>query len=181
MAWRFEKGRAQIVGQIAGDKYYQQFQLQPGDQPGQFVLLARPAGNDGEPAPPERFVGGLEDGDLLVTASDPSAERPARISMRLVAGGDRMLVLYEKRIGPDAYARLAEVGSTRKGSSFAKNAASGPECVVTGGLGTIAVAHEGKTYYVCCGGCKELFEEDPAAVLEEYRQRKAAERADKEK
>ena len=91
-----------------------------------------------------------------------------------------MLVRYEKRIAEGVYARLAEVGSTRKGSSFAKNAASGPQCVVTGGLGTIAVAHDGKTYYVCCGGCRDLFMEDPQGVLAEYRQRKAAERAEDE-
>ncbi len=92
-----------------------------------------------------------------------------------------MLVRYDKRIAEGLYSRLAEVGSTRKGSSFAKNAAAGPECVVTGGLGTITVMHDGKTYYVCCGGCRDLFEEDPAAVLGEYHQRRAAERAEKEK
>jgi YHS domain-containing protein len=35
--------------------------------------------------------------------------------------------------------------------------------------------HEGKTYYVCCTGCRDYFNEDPAAVLEEYRERKADE------
>jgi hypothetical protein len=84
-----------------------------------------------------------------------------------------MLILYEKQTGQGAYSRLAEIGSTRKGSSFARNAAGGRECLVTGGLGTIAVTHEGKTYYVCCTGCRDLFLEDPAGVLEEYRQRKA--------
>jgi hypothetical protein len=90
-----------------------------------------------------------------------------------------MVVLYEKRLSDDAYARLAEVGSTRKGSAFAQNAATGPECIVTGGLGEIAVEHGGKTYYVCCTGCRDLFLEDPEGVLAEYRQRKAAEREGK--
>jgi hypothetical protein len=78
-------------------------------------------------------------------------------------------------VGRDSYARLAEVGSTRKGRSFAKAVASGPECVVTGGLGTIAVEYLGRTYYVCCTGCRDLFREDPERVLAEYRERKAAE------
>lgn len=181
-AWQFTKGRAELVAKLDDDKYYTQLRLQPGEEPGQFVLLAAAAGADDQPAaPPVRFVGQRVDDVLKVVAQDPIEKRPARISIRLVAGGDRMLVLYEKRIGSDSYARLAEVGSTRKGSSFAKNAASGPECVVTGGLGTIAVTHEGKTYYVCCGGCKDLFEEDPAAVLAEYHQRKALERAEQAK
>ena len=33
-----------------------------------------------------------------------------------------------------------------------------PACLVTGGRGTIEVKHEGKSYWVCCSGCKELFE-----------------------
>jgi hypothetical protein len=116
---------------------------------------------------------------LVVVDRDAPADRPARISLRLVADGDRMLILYERKLGADSYARLAEIGSTRKGSSFAKNAASGPECVVTGGLGTIAVEHQGKKYFVCCGGCRDLFNDDPEGVLAEYRQRKAAEAAER--
>jgi hypothetical protein len=173
-AWQFRDGRAALVGIVEGGKFYRQFRVQPGDKPGQFVLAASAA--DGAQAP-ERFVGELVDGALLVTAAEARAERPARISVRLVAGGDRLVVLYEKRAGEDTYARLAEVGATRKGSSFAQNAATGPECVVTGGLGEIAVEHNGKTYYVCCTGCRDLFLEDPEGVLTEYRQRKAAEKA----
>ena len=89
-----------------------------------------------------------------------------------------MVVLLEKRLGEGVYSRLAEVGSTRKGSSFAKSAASGPECIVTGGLGTIPVEYMGKKYFVCCTGCRDLFRDNPAGVLEEYRQRKAAEKAE---
>ena len=46
--------------------------------------------------------------------------------------------------------------------------------MVTGGEGTIAVTHDGKTYYVCCTGCRDYFNENPAEVLAEYRERKAA-------
>jgi hypothetical protein len=177
-SWHFEKGRAALVGDVTGGKYFRQLRVQPGEKPGEFVLLAAP-GDGGEAARPRRFVGELADGGLQVTAAEAAAGEPARIAIRLVAGGDRMAVLYEKRLGADSYARLAEVGATRQGSSFAKNAASGPECVVTGGLGEIAVEHNGKTYYVCCTGCRDLFLEDPDGVLAEYRARKEAERAKK--
>jgi YHS domain-containing protein len=36
------------------------------------------------------------------------------------------------------------------------------------------VEYQGKKYYVCCTGCRDLFNDDPAGGLEEYRQRKAA-------
>jgi hypothetical protein len=180
-AWRFKQGRAELIAQLEGGKFYRLLQIQPGEKPGQFVLLATPAEESQPAGAAERFTGALADGALSVTADEPRDERPARIVVRFVAAGDRMVVLYEKRAGDDTFVRLAEVGSTRKGSAFAKNAASGPECVVTGGLGEIAVEHQGKTYYVCCTGCRDLFLEDPEGVLADYRQRKAAEQAEKKK
>ena len=66
------------------------------------------------------------------------------------------------------------MGYTRKGVAFAAGE-SGPVCIVTEGRGTTQVTHKGKTYYVCCSGCKDLFNKDPEAVLAE-----AAERAEGE-
>ncbi len=176
-AWHFGDGRAELVATLAHDKYFQRLQVLPSATIGQFVVLATPL----KEAPPTEFVGTLDGSVLTATTDAPAGETPARITVRLIAGGDRMLVLLEKRLSADAFARLAEIGSTRKGSSFAKAAASGPECVVTGGLGTIAVTHEGQTYFVCCGGCRDLFNEDPAGVLADYRERKKVERAAKTK
>jgi hypothetical protein len=180
-AWRFEDDHAELCGQISGGKYFSQLRLQPGEKPQQFVLLAAPADNASSKEPPQRFTGATTDGALMLTNEQARRDEPARVSLRLVAEGDRMIVLLEKRLGDGVYARLAEIGSTRKGSSFAKNAASGPECIVTGGLGTIAVAYKGKKYFVCCTGCRDLFNDDPEGVLEEYRQRKAAEQAERDK
>lgn len=179
-AWHFADGRAELVATLEPNKYFQRLQVQPGKVADAYVLLVTPVGADSENAK-ARFTGKLEEGVLTAVADDAASEGPARITVRLIASGDRMLVLYEKRLAADAFGRLAEVGSTRKGSGFAKSAASGPECVVTGGLGTIAVEHEGKTYYVCCGGCRDLFNDDPAGTLADYRERKAAERAEKKK
>jgi hypothetical protein len=178
-SWKFADGRASLVGTLDDSKFFSALVVLPGDAPHTFVLLAHRLADesDAEPAPPRRFRGAIDDGAFVATADSADGEEPARISVRLVAGGDRMLVLYEKQMGAGQYARLGEVGSTRKGSSFAKRATAGRECVVTGGLGTIAVEHAGKTYYVCCSGCQDLFEQDPEGVLADFRERKAAERA----
>ena len=37
------------------------------------------------------------------------------------------------------------------------------ECVVSGGIGTMPVSYNGKTYYVCCSGCRDAFNESEAA------------------
>lgn len=179
-AWAFNDGRAELVARFNRDKYFDRWQVRPAETAGEFVLLAS-QGGAGTETQAERFSGVIKSGVLTATADAPSdgkpSERPAKITIRLAAGGDRMVVLYEKRTEVGGFVRLAEVGATRQGSSFAKNASRRPECVVTGGLGTIPVTHDGKTYHVCCGGCKDLFNDDPAGVLADYRARKVAERA----
>jgi ribosomal protein L24E len=174
-AWSFSDG-ASLVGQLPKGKYFRSSQLVPGAEPGAFVLIAMPTEGD-----KIEYVGKLDDGERLVLqATEPRAGLPERISFRFVAGGDRLLVLLERKSGvSDQFVRLAEIGYTRKGSGFGQGA-SQPECVVTGGLGTMEVTYEGKTYFVCCTGCRDYFNENPAEVLAEYAARKAAEKAKKE-
>ena len=49
---------------------------------------------------------------------------------------------------------------------------TGPECIVSGGKGTMAVTYQGKTYYVCCSGCRSEFNENPAKYVAEYETKK---------
>ncbi|MCE9603637.1 MAG: YHS domain-containing protein [Planctomycetia bacterium] len=37
----------------------------------------------------------------------------------------------------------------------------------------MALTYKGKTYYVCCTGCKDLFEAEPEKTIAEYEARKA--------
>ena len=91
----------------------------------------------------------------------------------------RLLVLHEKRREGSSFGtRIAEIGYTRSGTRLAVEGSDGPECIVTGGLGTIKVAHKGETYYVCCTGCRQAFEDDPEGTIAEYKQR-LAERKEK--
>ncbi len=55
------------------------------------------------------------------------------------------------------------VASQRDGTNFAISDSDYGErtCIVSQGLGTTAVSHEGKTYYVCCSGCEAAFKDDP--------------------
>ena len=36
------------------------------------------------------------------------------------------------------------------------------------------VSYKGKTYHVCCSGCKDLFNENPEAILAEAAERQKA-------
>lgn len=171
--WKFSDDQASLVFESPAAKFFLTGQLRPTDKTDEFHLLARDSsGNDIE------YVGSIDNQRLVLLAKDASAGQPARITARLVAGGDRLVMLYEKRLGTsDRFTRMAEVGYTREGSGFGQGS-SYPECIVTGGKATIAVTHNGKTYYVCCSGCKDLFDEDPEGVLAEYKTKLAAKQGD---
>ena len=84
----------------------------------------------------------------------------------------RMTMLFEESLHSEAaFRRQYEIGMTREGERLANGNTGERQCVVTGGLGTIAVTHAGKTYYVCCEGCKQAFESDPEGTLVAYRER----------
>ncbi len=116
----------------------------------------------------------IDDAGILtaVPKDAVAADLPTRITIKPVAMNERMVILYE-RGSDNQFTRLAEVGTTRVGGNFAAGAA-GPECIVTGGLGTISVSYQGKTYLVCCTGCKEAFDADPAGIIAEYQAKVAA-------
>jgi hypothetical protein len=173
-AWSFGQEGPALIAKLPKARYFSQLALTTGKDAGQYVLAATPAAG-GEPV---RYAGTLDDEQRLVLALDkPQGELPQRLSFRFVAGGDRLLVLMEKKSPTsDQLVRLAEVGYTRQGSGFGQGA-SGRECVVTGGLGTIEVTHKGQTYYVCCTGCRDYFYDKPDEILSEYAARKAAAKA----
>jgi hypothetical protein len=171
--WEFTDDSASLVFKTPEGRYFQSGRIGWNGETETFSLTANRSDSDEQ----DVYVGTREEGgQLVLTAEEPADGRPARITIRTVADGDRLLILYEREVGEGGrFARMAEVGYTRKGSGFGKGT-SYRECVVTGGLGTIGVSFEGNTYYVCCTGCKELFDDDPAGVLAEYRERKAEER-----
>ena len=177
-AWKFEGKTAALAVQIGDGKYLSTAELKPGKKEGEFMLEAKTADGKGI----INYAGELDkDEKLTLIAKDAPEGMPRRISFRFVAEGARLIVLLEgpSAIG-DGYARLAEVGYTRKGSGFGKGS-TGPECVVTGGYGSIEVSHKGQKYFVCCTGCRDYFNDNPEEVLAEYKARKEAEKLKKKK
>jgi len=98
----------------------------------------------------------------LTQAAGPEAEETWRIVFNQQENNRYLLELYRKRAGGD-FLRFDTVSTQRKGTSFAVSDTDYGEktCIISQGLGTIQVSHEGKTYWVCCSGCKAAFEDDP--------------------
>jgi hypothetical protein len=127
-----------------------------------------------------RTYRGKLDEKRLVLESDPDDGKEVHRVTFTVLNENRVTVLIEKRPEQQSFfTRVAEVGYQRDGTRLAVAGSSGPECVVTGGLGTIMVSHKGKNYYVCCTGCRDAFNDDPEGTLADYQKRKAAGKAKK--
>jgi hypothetical protein len=175
-AWKFSPQRTTMFARTEQSKYFSKVEMIAG-KAGEYTLLATP--KDGGEA--VAYQGTLDKDERLVLENkEAPAGMPQRISLRFVADGKRLLMLYEgKTQFSDQLVRLAEVGFTRVGSGFGQGA-QGPECVVTGGAGTMVVEYLGQKYYVCCTGCRDYFNADPAKALAEYKERKEEERKEKE-
>lgn len=168
--WEFEKDGISIRYEVKDGKLLKSSRLTYEPQAKQYRFqLATPEGVE------RTYVGKLE-GDKLALVSEPDAGGDVhRLTVTLLSD-KRTLVLFEKRPATgQSYSRVAEVGYTREGTRLAFDSTTGPECIVTGGAGTIEVSYKGKSYYVCCTGCKQAFEDDPEGVLAEAAERRAAE------
>jgi len=126
------------------------------------------------------YAGRLDEAGKLILESPADGEGVSHRITVTRLNEKRTLVLHETRTGQGLYRRVAEVGYTREGTSLASAGAGELECIVTGGKGTIKVSYKGKTYYVCCTGCQQAFEDDPDGTIAAF-EKKIAERKAKPK
>jgi len=111
-------------------------------------------------------------GALVLESRADKSGHVHRLTIRTL-NEKRTLVLHERRREKSTfYTRVAGIGYTRQGTRLASNNI-GPVCIVTEGKGTSKVSYKGKTYWVCCSGCRDAFLDDPEGVLADARERKA--------
>ncbi|QDT34942.1 hypothetical protein [Thalassoglobus polymorphus] len=117
------------------------------------------------------YTGDWDDKRLSLTS--PADDEGVRYRITITPLNEkRSLVLHEKTsAGGASFFRIAEVGYTRAGTRLAIPGGGKRECVVTGGTAQTAVTFEGETYYVCCSGCKQAFDDDPAGTIADFKAR----------
>lgn len=114
--WSFEDTRVSLTVNVDDAKFFHQGTLRWLPDSSEYELTVQDA--DGKQQ--IKYVGKLDDGKLVLDAEAPPQDQPARISIRQVAGGNRMLVLFERRSVGGRFVRLAEVGYTRKAAISAR-------------------------------------------------------------
>jgi hypothetical protein len=121
------------------------------------------------------YTGEIKTKKLILTHDDKETKDKYSIEMSTNNEGARFVynVAVQKK-GVGIARRLVEVGLSKDGAAFAGGKKN--ECVVTGGLGTMAVSYNGKTYYVCCSGCADEFKLNPKKYVDEFEKRKKEEK-----
>jgi len=124
------------------------------------------------PEEAERNYSGKWQGKKLRFVANAGADKIGHRITITPLNEKRTLVLHEKTSpGGTSFRRVAEVGYTKEGTRLAIPGGGQRECVVTGGAATTPVMHKGKTYYVCCSGCLQAFNDDPEGIIAEFKQR----------
>lgn len=169
-SWRFKGKDVSLTIDMPQSKHFKKGEIRylPAKEKYQVTLTGRTGGN-------QVFLGKLKKNVLTLERINPETKATEQIRMNTAGGGDRLIYTFaQKPAGRTMFFRQYQVGYTREGVTFGTAGAKKPECVVTGGLGTMAVSYMGQTYYVCCSGCRDAFNENPAKIIAEYKARKKA-------
>lgn len=166
--WQFKKDDVHLRAAIDKGKYFTAAELRYLPEKDRYQLTATTTAK-------ERLVfeGTLEKKRLTLERKDEKKNETQRLVLN-VLHFNRYLYSYEvKPAERVAFVKVYSVGATKEGVDFA-GGDDAPECVVSGGLGTMPVVYKGKTYYVCCSGCRDAFNDEPEKYIKEYEARKKA-------
>jgi YHS domain len=166
-SWRFKKNDAWLTLEVKGGKLIKSSELRYLVDKKAYQLTAKD--NDDKTLV---FLGKLKKNRLVLESVDKKTKETRQLVMNLAGGGVRFVYVYaHKPANRTLFTRDFQVGLTKEGESFGTKEKK-VECVVSGGLGTIAVSFKGTTYYVCCSGCRDAFNEDPEKYIKEYEAKK---------
>jgi YHS domain-containing protein len=171
-AWKFVKGVPVGMSlELKNDKTLARAQLTYDAATRQYRL----EGTDGA-GKPVVYVGSLEKKALVLNRVGPTVEGKDRITIRPNANMIRYTMDFDRQEpGAPQFKNLTAIGLTKEGESFAAggSAAELPKCIITGGTANMTVTYQGKTYPICCSGCRDEFNDNPEKYV-----KKAALRAE---
>jgi hypothetical protein len=161
--WRFKKDDAWLNVAFTKGKHFVGGSLRYLPATGQYQLSLQNADKQ-----QLVFSGDFKDHVLTLDRTDDKKNEMQRLVITLLHE-NRFLYRYEvKQANQSSFRRVYQVGATKEGVAFASKGDNSPECIVTGGLGTIKLAYKGKDYYFCCTGCRDAFKDDPEKYIKEY-------------
>jgi hypothetical protein len=163
-AWRFKKDDAWLVMTIKKGKLFKSGELRYLTDKKKYQFTAIDL-KDKKLV----FEGEQKKGLLVLERTDPHKRETQQLSMNVAGDGVRFNYwLKTKPASKKVYGKGYLVACNKEGESFAGKQ-EGKECPVSGGLGKIAVTYKGETFYVCCTGCRDAFNENPEKYVKEFK------------
>jgi hypothetical protein len=172
--WKFKDKDVWLRADIEKGKHYSSFELRYLADKDAFELKATTLAKE-----TQTFVGKLSGKRLTLDHHDARAKQTHRLVFSLLHFNRHLYRAEVKADGIKTFTQVYQVGATKQGVAFA-SVDKGPECIVSGGLGTMPVTHKGKTYYVCCTGCRDAFKDDPEKYIKEYEEEQKKKKKEKE-
>jgi YHS domain-containing protein len=161
-AWKFVKGtpvgmtvvlegnKSLAKGQLTYDSTQKRYVLEGTDPAGKAVSYAGTLDAKGKTLTLDRAVGNAAGKERLTLFPNSNLIRYT-------------IYVSEQEPGAPQFKRVTEVGVTKEGEAFAAGSGGGdtPKCIVTGGAATMTVSFQGKTFPLCCTGCRDEFNDNP--------------------
>jgi hypothetical protein len=163
-AWRFKKDDAWLALTIKDGKLFKAAELRYLTEKKKYQLTATDLKDK-----KLIFEGALKKGQLILERTDEDKKETQQISMNVAGDGVRFNYWYKtKPATRKVYDKGYLVACNKEGESLGGKKES-KECPVSGGLGRIAVTFKGETFYVCCTGCRDAFNENPEKYVKEFK------------
>ena len=164
--WQFKGKDVWLRADLDKGKHFTRLELRYLPEKDAFELKATTPAKE-----TQTFVGKLADKRLTVDRADEKTKETRRLVFSLLHSNRHLYREEVRRADRSTFTPVYQVGATKMGVAFATED-KGIECIVSGGKGTIPVAYKGKTYYVCCTGCRDAFNDDPEKYIREYEEAK---------
>ncbi len=163
-SWQFKDNDAWLIATFEKGKHFTKGELRytpDQDQPRFTFTLTAPDKTTSS------YVGTLKDKVLSLDRTDGPAGETQRLVITMLHFNRYLYRMETRPTGTTvAFTKQYQVGATKEDVPFAE-VPKGPECIVSGGLGTIKLTYKGKEYWVCCTGCRDAFKEDPEKYIKE--------------
>lgn len=113
---------------------------------------------------------------LQLTQNSPAGGEQWQFQMSQLDNNQYLVTMTRSPAPGKPFVPLDVVRQQRLGTSFAVADSDnpGPKCIISGGLGTMTVSYQGKSYPVCCSGCAAAFNDDPQRWLAKWAEREKA-------
>jgi hypothetical protein len=164
--WKFKDKDVWLAADLTKGKFYTKFEVRYVPDKETYQLKATTADKK-----TLDFSGKLANKKLTFERTDEKTKQGERLVFQLLHHNRYVLYFEERPADSKSFTQQYRVGSTKEGVPFA-SVDKGPECIVSGGLGTMTVSYKGKTYHVCCSGCRDAFRDEPEKYIREYEEAK---------